>query len=338
MYRLAIVIVCWLLMPMAQAQSPARTLHTINMITFGGGYSLPAWVAQRQGFFAKHGVAVNITYTPNSIYLMTNLIEGKFDIAVTAIDNLMAYQEGQGEAPVKAAPDLVAFMGFDESFQSLMAAPDVKGVADLKGRKLAVDALTTGYAFILREMLARAGLSDADVAYERTGGGPQRMQALIDGKYAAGLLATPLDLIAAERGLRRLGTARELLGRYLGRTAFAQRAWIRQNEAAVIGFMRAYRDAMDWLYNPANREIAAALLVANDAAMTPELARRSLDILLHPQEGFVRDVAINLDGLKVTMDLRSKFGVPQKTLTDPMKYVDLDLYSKAFPATAKSSR
>ncbi len=28
--------------------------------------------------------------------------------------------------------------------------------------------------------------------------------------------------------------------------------------------------------------------------------------------------------------LRSKFGTPQKQLTDPMKYIDLDLYRKAF--------
>ncbi len=32
----------------------------------------------------------------------------------------------------------------------LMAAPDVKSVADLRGREPAVDALTTGYAFIFR--------------------------------------------------------------------------------------------------------------------------------------------------------------------------------------------
>src|SRR3989344_4349940 len=135
------------------ANDPA--LQTVNMITFGGGYSLPAWVAQRQGFFARHGIAVNITHTPNSVYLMQNLIEGRFDLTVTAMDNLVAYQEGQGEAAYAGICDLVAFMGVDDSFQSLMAAPGIRTVADLRGRKIAVDALTTGYAFILREMIAR---------------------------------------------------------------------------------------------------------------------------------------------------------------------------------------
>ncbi len=305
-------------------------LQTISMITFGGGYSLPAWVAQRQGFFAQHGIVVNITYTPNSVYLMTQLIEGRFDIAVTAIDNLIAYQEGQGEAPFQGVCDLAAFMGVDDSFQSLMAAPDIQAVADLRGKKIAVDALTTGYAFILREMIARAGMTDADVTYERTGGGPTRLRAMLDGHYAAGLLATPLDRIAADQGFTRLGTARELLGRYQGRTGFAQRAWIRDNEAAVIGFMRAYRDAMDWLYDRGNREIAAALLIANDAAMTPELARQSLDILLDEQGGFFRDLALDLEGIRTVLALRTRFGVPPKMLDDPLRYVDLTLHDKAF--------
>ena len=307
-----------------------KPLQTVNMITFGGGYSLPAWVAQRQGFFAKHGIEVNITHTPNSVFLMKNLIEGKFDLTVTAMDNLVAYQEGQGEAEYSGNCDLVAFMGVDDSFQSLMASPDIKSVADLRGKKIAVDALTTGYAFILREMIARAGMTDADVTYERTGGGPMRLRAMLDGNYSAGLLATPLDKIAADQGFTKLGTARELLGRYQGRTGFAQRSWVKNNQAAVIGFMRGYRDAMDWLYDRSNRGAAADLLMANDTSLTPELARLSLDILLDDKGGFWRDLALDLEGIRTVLALRTRFGVPQKTLTDPLPYVDLALHDKAF--------
>lgn len=316
------------------ATDSRQSLQTVNMITFGGGYSLPAWVAQRQGFFAKHGIEVNITHTPNSVFLMKNLIEGKFDLTVTAMDNLVAYQEGQGEAEYEGHCDLVAFMGVDDSFQSLMAAPDIKSVADLRGKKIAVDALTTGYAFILREMIARAGMTDADVTYERTGGGPMRMRAMLDGNYAAGLLATPLDRIAADQGFNNLGTARQLLGRYQGRTGFAQKAWVRNNEAAVIGFMRGYRDAMDWLYDRNNRAAAAELLMANDTSVTPDLARLSLDILLDETNGFWRDLALDLEGIRTVLALRTRFGVPQKTLTDPLPYVDLTLHAKAFAGRA----
>jgi ABC-type nitrate/sulfonate/bicarbonate transport system substrate-binding protein len=173
-------------------------------------------------------------------------------------------------------------------------------------------------------------MTDADVKYVRTGGGPLRMRELVAGKYAAGLLATPLDLIAEESGMRRLGTARELLGRYMGRAAYSQRAWVKANEATVIGFMRGYRETMEWLHDPKNRDIAAALLVANDASMTPALARRALDVLLHPQEGFHRDVAVDMEGVKTVLALRAKFLPPKQPLGAPERYVDRELYRKAF--------
>jgi ABC-type nitrate/sulfonate/bicarbonate transport system substrate-binding protein len=195
-----------------------------------------------------------------------------------------------------------------------------------------VDALTTGYAFILREMLSRAGLTDADVQYVRSGGGPTRLKELIAGKYAAGLLATPQDLVAEDAGLRRLGSARALLGRYQGRTAYSQRAWLRNNEEAAIGFMRAYRDAMEWLYDPRHRVAAAELLAERDSAVTPALAHRALDVLLDGKGGFFRDVAIDLEGVKTVLALRNKFLPLPTPLDDPMKYVDLALYAKAFPS------
>ena len=43
-----------------------------------------------------------------------------------------------------------------------------------------------------------------------------------------------------------------------------------------------------------------------------------------------RDVALDLDGIRTVLELRSKYGAPKKTLTDPMKYVDLSYYEKAF--------
>jgi hypothetical protein len=96
--------------------------------------------------------------------------------------------------------------------------------------------------------------------------------------------------------------------------------------------MRGYRDAMDWLYDRNNRAAAADLLMANDAAVTPELAQLSLDILLDDQGGFWRDLELDLEGIRTVLALRTRFGMPQKTLTDPLPYVDLSLHEKAFAA------
>jgi ABC-type nitrate/sulfonate/bicarbonate transport system substrate-binding protein len=316
---------------LAQAPAGGKPLTTINLITFGGGFNLPGWVAERQGFFAKHGVAVKMTYTPSSTFLMSNLIDGKFDLAILGIDNLVAYQEGRGEGKFTGTPDLVAFMGLNPGMLHLIAAPDVKTVADLRGKQIAVDAITTGFAFVLREMIARAGLTENDVTYVSVGGGTARFNALVEGRQSAILINTPSDLQLVDRGFNRLGSAAQLLGRYQGHAAIAQRGWIAKNEAAVIGLMRAYRDAMEWIFDPKNREIAEAVLIANDPNMTPALARPTYQIFTTPKEGLFRDLALDIEGLRTVLVLRNKFSAPPMNLTDPMKYVDLELYRKAFP-------
>jgi len=42
-------------------------------------------------------------------------------------------------------------------------------------------------------------------------------------------------------------------------------------------------------------------------------------------------VAISMDGMRTVLDLRNRFGQPATKLTDPQKYVDLDIYRRAFP-------
>jgi ABC-type nitrate/sulfonate/bicarbonate transport system substrate-binding protein len=138
----------------------------------------PIWVTQEHGHFAKNGIEVTLTNTPNSVFQLTNLMDGKFDIAVTAIDNVIAYNEGQGEVPVAATPELFAFMAGDNGLLSLASVPEVKTYADLKGRSLSVDAMTTGYAFVLFDMLRRHRLNRGDSRVEKAGGVLARWQAL----------------------------------------------------------------------------------------------------------------------------------------------------------------
>src|SRR5215218_779301 len=84
---------------------------TLELIAFPGAPNLPIFVAQEKGFFEAAGVRVNLTTTPSSAYQAENLVDGKFHIAGTAFDNVVAYQEGQGAVKLARTPDLFAFMG-----------------------------------------------------------------------------------------------------------------------------------------------------------------------------------------------------------------------------------
>jgi len=302
----------------------------LAVIVFPGGFNLPIWAAERQGFFEEHGLRVVLTPTPSSTFQMQGLAEGRFDIAMTAFDNVVAYQEGQGEAKIPPNTDMFAFMGSDNGFLSVVGGRDIRSFADLKGKKLSVDALTTGYAFVLRELLARNGISESDVIFERAGGALTRFQELLKGTHAATVLVTPFDLMAMAKGHARLALAQQQLGAYQGVVAASRRAWARENEAALVGFVRAYHAAVGFLLDPANREIAQALLVANVRAMTPGLAQQSLDVLLDRDSGFFQDVRLDGAGMAAVLALRSKFSPAKRVLADPGKYLDVSYRQKAF--------
>ncbi|HTR59373.1 MAG TPA: ABC transporter substrate-binding protein [Casimicrobiaceae bacterium] len=312
-----------------EAQAPAAPPTPLRVIAFDGGWNLPVWAAQRQGFFEANGVSVQLSYTPTSVYLITSLLDGKFDIALAGMDNIVAYQEGQGEAKIADNPDLFAFLGDDGGFASVVGAPAVKSFADLKGKTVSVDAMTTGYAFMVREILSRNGLAEADVNYVRAGATANRYRDLLAGKHQATLLRTPFELAAKGQGFNVLAYA-ESLGAYQGTVGAARRSWAASHEKELIGFMRAYRAGVDWLYDRANREVTEALLVANLRDMTPALAKQAYDLLLADKGGITRDVSLDVNGIRTVLELRSKYGMPKKTLTDPMKYVDLTYYEKAF--------
>ena len=297
----------------------------LSVIVFPGGFNLPIWAAERQGFFDERGLRVVLTPTPSSTFQMQGLAEGRFDIAMTAFDNVVAYQEGQGEAEIPPNPDLFAFMGSDNGFLSVIGGKDVRTLNELKGRKLAVDALTTGYAFVLRELLSRSGISETQVTFERMGGALPRFQELLKGTHSGTILVTPFDLLAMNEGYPLLARAHEQLGAYQGVVAATRRSWAAKNEAALAGFVRAYRAGVEFLYS--SRDIAEALLVANVRAMTPALAKQTLEVLLDPASGFFRDVRLDPAGMETVLALRSKFG--KVKLYDPQKYLDPSYRQKA---------
>src|SRR5260370_39132884 len=106
---------------------------------------------------------------------------------------------------------------------SVMASSDIADIKALKGQSVSVAAMTTCFAFVLREVLARNGMNENDVQWAKAGGGAQRLEALLKNEQKATLLKTPLDLVAEARGYKRLLRVREMLGAYQGIMAWGRR-------------------------------------------------------------------------------------------------------------------
>jgi hypothetical protein len=83
------------------------------------------------------------------------------------------------------------------------------------------------------------------------------------------------------------------------------------------------------LYDPANKDEAIAILKKSVPKMSDQVASASYAILLNPQTGFSKDAALNEKGIAKVLELRSQYGEPRKSLTDPAKYYDLRYYENA---------
>jgi ABC-type nitrate/sulfonate/bicarbonate transport system substrate-binding protein len=303
-------------------------VRPVSVIVFPGGFNWPIWVAQQNGYFAKGGIEVELTPTPNSVFQLTNLIDGKFDIAMTAIDNVIAYMEGQGEAKTETKPDLIVFMGGDNGFLSLVGTPDIKHIDDLRSRTVSVDALTTGYAFVLFDLLKRAGLTPADCRIEKAGGVLARWEALKEKKHDATMLVTPFDIFARMAGLSVLQYAIDVYGHYQGLVGAARRDWAARNPDLVQAYISGYIAGVDFLRAPANKDAAVEILRRNLPQMPEPVALQCHAAMTGPT-GFTPKAALDVEGVRRVLALRSEYGEPKKTMTDPLKYYVPDYYEAA---------
>ncbi len=184
---------------------------------------------------------------------------------------------------------------------------------------------------LLRKLVEAGGLRQDEVSYVRAGGVMQRFQALLEKRHAGTLLISPFEVLAEARGFRVLADAAGMLGRYQGLVGATRRDWAAANRAQVVGYIRGTADALAWLYEPSNRAEAIALLRRNVPAMNETVAEASYRVLLHPTNGFDRRAALDIEGIRTVLALRSQFGPAGTSLTDPMKYLDLGYYREALP-------
>ncbi len=314
-----------LALALACAACGAQAARTLELIVFPGGFNWPIWVGMEKGLFAAEGLELKVTPTPGSVFQMQGLAAGKFDIGLSTIDNVIAYDEGQGEAPLAATPDFFAFMGGQYGAVRLVAQPDITSIAELKGKGLAVDAVSTGYAFVLKKLLQKGGLAETDYRLDVVGSTGQRAQVLMQGKTAATILTSPLEILPESKGYKRLANASDVVGPYQALSGVARRSWARDNADALTGFIRAYVKSLDWLADPAHRTEAVAIYRKNIPAASEEGAGRAWDVMLTSGEGFQKKAKLDRAGIETVLALRREFGraearrsaTPRSTSTRP---------------------
>ena len=224
----------------------------------------PLYIAQSLGLFKDENLDVAVTVTASSVKQMEALTRGEFDIGIQLPDHVV-------RAVVRGS-DLFAFMAPVHAADiSLIAAPELRSLAELKGRAIAVDGARSGYALLLRKLLRAQGIADSEVNFIEIGGTKERLDALSEGRASAAFLNPPFDGKLLAKGYVRLTSTLTAFPDYPGPVAAARRSWASQNESALIRFVRAYSKALAWIVDPLHCEAAVKVACAR-LPVDPDMA------------------------------------------------------------------
>lgn len=158
-------------------------------------------IAQKEGYFKEEGLNVELLSIRGEIAIRTTL-SGDVDFFTNAGSALAAGVRG---VPVRLISVFQDKPGWD-----LIASPEIKSVAQLRGKNIAVMSPEGSLAVVAREILRKNGIDPTkDVNLVTMGGDEVRFPALQTKAISATLFNTAMSLRAQKEGFRKLANASE---------------------------------------------------------------------------------------------------------------------------------
>ena len=199
---------------------------------------LDTFAARERGFYRKHGIEAEIIAMRPPLTIGA-IQAGEIDYAFGA--------STISRGSISGAPVRLVSLALRTSFHTLVARPQVKSIAELKGKTIAV---TIGAAddFVARHLLRRAGIDARDVSFVNMGGSDTRFPAMHSGKIDATPLSLPFFIIAKRQGFTLLGSASDVIDMATVGIGTSIRK-IQQEREQVKKMVRAQLDTLRWIKN-----------------------------------------------------------------------------------------
>jgi ABC-type nitrate/sulfonate/bicarbonate transport system substrate-binding protein len=270
-----------------------------------------------KNFFAAKNLDVEVMVTPNSTDQMRGLGKGSWQIVSTAFDNVLGWSGREG-AEIVAISHVAS-----ANTLPVYVRPEIDAWDDLRGKAMAVDAVDTAYALVLRRVLLAHGLEmdRGDYTLIPKGTTGYRLDSMIQGETFAGVLNPPWDRKAEAAGMKRFADHREVLPDYPGGVYAVNRPWAAENRDLLVRYLTAWNEALRWAGDDTHRQEAIKLLAQAEQIDEQAAANR---LRLLPKSG-----QLNMDGLQTVLDLRVRFGLTPPMGMDLAKYYDQSWFAEA---------
>ena len=157
----------------------------------------------------------------------------------------------------------------------IIAQPEIKTLADLKGKLIGVVSMQEGTTFFVKDIAQGRRLRRSPTSRSQAvGGSPTRARLLKERKIDAGLQPYPLSYEAEAAGFSNLGAIAELVPDYQFTSVVVDETGRAPTGPLLVAFLRALRRGTDYMFAHPDE---LAELGAKELRTTPALARRALE-------------------------------------------------------------
>ncbi len=243
---------------LAQARKVAIGINSMTAIYW------PAYVARAKGMFSAAGLDADIILTGSPVSAVQQLVSKSIDIAHPTL--YVAVNALAHDADLTLVGCIVNTLPY-----SMLAKPQVASVKDLIGKRVVLGFRSDTQTLQWREWVKGQGVNPDDIDQIYDPQAANRYAALAAGHASVALLNAPFDVRARAEGAKTLLDFGPISKGYAMAVVAVRPEYLNNNADIVRAYLKATQQAIDWLYDPGNRDEAIAIL-AKDTRQEPAIA------------------------------------------------------------------
>ncbi len=267
-------------------------------------------VIRKAGLFKKYGLDVDLVYIQGSPILTAAMVSGQVPLSFLGGPALVA-------SAVGGADTVYLSCAINTLYWRLFSTPDVRTLADLKGKKVGLTTIGSQEDAVVRYLLKERGLvPDRDVAFVAVGSAPMRLAALSKGAIQASTFIPPQDIAAAKLGLHELINMSKL-GLYNPGSCFAStKTYVRGHRDTILRVMKALVEGLKFYRE--NKAFVLKITADFSQNRDMEVLSATYDVVTRYQD---RVPYVNMKGIEFILKTLESRDPRAKTF-DPASVVD----------------
>lgn len=228
-----------LALALASAHSVAAAPLRIAYSAISGAMS-SLWVAQEGGYFKREGLDTELLYIGGGTLLIQAMLSGDIPFAYgPSVPVINATLRGSDLILIGNTGNSLVF--------SIMARPELKQPAQLRGKKIGVTRLGGSTDWALDAALKQWGMERSQITAIQTGGMPEGLAALTSGALDAVVLSPPSNFRAAKAGMHELEDVGQLKIVFPNTPLSSTRTFLRANRDTGLRFLRGFTQGLQRL-------------------------------------------------------------------------------------------